>query len=80
MLRFLLHAMWPTTAGNVHNFLEPGLLMGNDRLRARFHACIADEAALKASWSVKGASGTRPCILCRNIVSRTDLSPSEPYL
>lgn len=38
-------------------------------LFARLKCLIADEAALKAMWGVKGASGTIPCLLCWNIVS-----------
>ena len=30
---------------------------------------LGDEAALKAMWNVKGASGTVPCIFCWNIVA-----------
>ena len=32
--------------------------------------CISDEAALKALVECKGASGTLPCMLCSNVVSR----------
>lgn len=32
---------------------------------------IADEAALKAVYECKGASGTLPCALCSNLVSQT---------
>ena len=30
---------------------------------------IADESALKALWDSKGASGTKPCLFCGNLVS-----------
>ena len=36
---------------------------------ATITAIVADEAALKQAWSVKGSSGTLPCICCRNVVS-----------
>ena len=32
--------------------------------------CISDEAALKALMECKGASGTLPCMMCSNVVSR----------
>lgn len=42
---------------------------------------IADEAALKALWSAKGAAGLRCCILCRNVVSlHADLTTGQDYL
>jgi len=31
---------------------------------------IADEAALKVVWNSKGASGTRPCFLCANVMAK----------
>jgi len=31
---------------------------------------VADEAALKAMWAVKGAAGTVPCIMCWNLVQQ----------
>ena len=32
--------------------------------------CVSDEAALKALMECKGASGTLPCMMCSNVVSR----------
>ena len=29
---------------------------------------VADEAAIKSIWSVKGSSGWKPCLLCKNVV------------
>ena len=37
-------------------------------LFAKFGFNLADEAALKAVWCFKGASGTRCCAFCKNIV------------
>ena len=31
---------------------------------------VADEAALKAMWAVKGAAGTLPCLMCWNLVQQ----------
>ena len=43
-------------------------------LFARLKGLLGDEAALKAMWGVKGASGTLPCLLCDNVVqSRSNL-------
>ena len=38
-------------------------------LRADPHILISDEGALKNMLGHKGASGSKPCILCRNCVS-----------
>ena len=35
---------------------------------AKLNTVIADEAALKAMWDCKGASGMKPCMLCMNVV------------
>ena len=36
----------------------------------RLTGCIMDESAMHAMWSVKGASGRRPCMKCKNCVSK----------
>lgn len=42
---------------------------------------LADEAALKAVWSSKGAAGVRPCMLCRNVVAlRSNIVEGQDYL
>ena len=41
---------------------------------------LADEAALKATWAVKGASGTRPCIVCKNVLSKGSLQNQHAFL
>ena len=40
------------------------------RLRLRIHAFIADYDALNGLVSAKTASALKPCLLCKNIVSR----------
>ena len=40
------------------------------RIWARFGGFIADEAALHSIWLCKGASGTKLCVLCMNVVSK----------
>ena len=41
------------------------------RLHVALASILADEAALHATWLCKGASGTKPCVLCMNVVSRS---------
>ena len=60
----------PSTGFSVHVNGSSHLLFGKMR------ALIGDEAALKAIWKNKGASGIKPCILCCNLVSsRSGLAP-----
>ena len=43
-------------------------------LFARLGGLLGDESALKQMWSVKGASGSLPCLFCDNVVqSRSNL-------
>jgi hypothetical protein len=46
-----------------------GALLGESLFFCKFHRMIMDEAAGKAVWSVKGASGLKPCIDCKNVVA-----------
>lgn len=43
-------------------------------LRAAFAGFLSDEKAHKEVFGVKGASGTKPCITCKNVVRLIDLS------
>jgi hypothetical protein len=64
LVRSLLFA--PTnlaTAGAVVKLERPTLL------RACLAGVLADESALKGFWLFKGASGTKPCMFCANIVA-----------
>ena len=36
--------------------------------QARLAAVLSDEKSLKELWSLRGASGTKPCCLCQNII------------
>lgn len=40
----------------------------NRLLRAKLGLIISDEAALNRMFSSKGASGSKPCMMCRNVV------------
>ena len=42
---------------------------GTFLLKAKVGAMPQDEKAIKGTWGVKGASGTRCCIKCKNVVS-----------
>lgn len=44
---------------------------------AKLGNIVADEAALKAIFSSKGAAGLLPCFKCRNVVSQADLAASD---
>ena len=49
-------------------------------LWARLKVTLADEAAMKAMWSLKGSAGTRPCAQCANVVNHRaglDLSDAD---
>lgn len=39
-------------------------------VRIRISKILADEAAIKALWSIKGASGIRLCMFCANVVAK----------
>jgi len=48
-------------------------------IKVRVSAILGDEAALKAVWGSKGASGTRPCLFCGNLVSmQSGLADGNP--
>lgn len=40
-------------------------------LHARFACMVSDESAIKQVLLAKGASGMKPCVCCKNVVSRT---------
>lgn len=67
LLRHLLEAAF---VGNI-NFRHGVSLHRGGRtfiLFATIKIFVADERALKETWDVKGASGTLPCMFCRNVV------------
>lgn len=63
--------------------LQSGLTFSVDGatwlLQIRQVALIADEAALKATFSNKGASGLRCCLLCQNVL-RTAVEIRPPFV
>lgn len=56
-------------ANDRHSFLN-GIFIPvlGSVLSASIHLLIADEGAIKHMLGHKGASGSKPCILCRNCV------------
>jgi hypothetical protein len=47
----------------------------------RFSNLLADEEGLKLFWNAKGASGSKPCMLCRNLLAKgSDLAGFSPDL
>ena len=69
MKHILLLFFSPTT----FNFESSGVRVqtvggGTALVKARFACFLMDEKALKIVLSVKGASGTKPCLACKNVV------------
>lgn len=58
------------------NFKTTGVLLDvsgvSVHVRAEFGCLLADEKAIKEIVSCKGASGTKPCVSCKNVVGRTE--------
>ena len=57
------------------NFQRTGVLIKHEgvshMIRGIFGCWLADEKAIKEIVSCKGASGTKPCVCCLNVVNRT---------
>lgn len=49
-------------------------------IRCKFGFYLADERALKDVTCSKGASGSKPCLCCRNVVGRAHPAADEEYL
>ena len=50
-------------------------------VRIRSSSVIGDESALKGFWKNKGASGTKPCLFCGNLVAmQSGLAEDNPRL
>ena len=60
--------------GDMWNFESVGVRCvsstGRFILRATFGCILGDEKAIREVWSVKGASGTKMCLCCKNVVGR----------
>ena len=76
-----LNSLRSKTHGIVWRF-ESGIrlpIAGGIMLVGELKLCVSDEAALKALMECKGASGTLPCMMCSNVVSR-NAGLSDPGL
>ena len=65
-----------------HSFTNGCLIHhGQDSVlvRAVFKGFLADEKAHKEIWASKGASGTKPCLSCKNVTRFLEVS-TDPYL
>ncbi len=66
------------------NFHRSGirLFCGDERfhLQAVFGCFLGDERAIKEVVNCKGASGTKPCCNCKNVLGRTEVSEDGGYL
>ena len=49
-------------------------------IRCKFGFWLADERALKDVTCSKGASGTKPCFCCHNVVGRSHPADGDEYL
>ena len=61
--------------GGEHNLTTSGMRIETKngveiRLFVKFKLVPSDEAALSSTWSCKGASGVKMCLLCMNIVNK----------
>jgi len=54
------------------NFERTGMLIGDVHVTASFGCWLADEKAIKEVVSCKGSSGHKPCISCKNVVTRME--------
>lgn len=73
----VVHLFFPAGTESF-NFESTGMLIGDVHVRAKFGCWLADERAIKSVLSCKGASGHKPCVTCKNVVTRMDRA--DPYL
>lgn len=77
IMKLVLHKFFPADGSG----LQRGILLVNrDRqhlLRACFGGFMADEKGLKEVFSYKGASGSKPCMTCSNVVRISDKTALE---
>ena len=71
LTRHLLRAFFVDQPDNFTNRVT--LILGGRPIliHAKLRHVVADEAALKAVYHIKGASGLKPCVKCQNVFSRT---------
>ncbi len=69
LTRQVFRALW-NPADGAFNLATTGVRFGSGHLFLDFCCFLADEAGLKEMLSVKGAAGSKPCLLCLNCVGR----------
>ena len=77
------HVMKIFFAEHGHSFSRGSLIntaSGQSLLQASFGGFLADEKAHKEILLAKGASGTKPCITCKNVVRHIDPVHRSDYL
>ena len=85
LLREILSTFWPGPAAPVtaFDFLHVGVVCGVGEhavvIRAVLGGLLMDEKGMKDCLSLKGASGSRPCCLCRNLVARVEQVRDSAY-
>ena len=74
LMKHILNVFWSPTENNSNLDIGGCILKSVNHfynLHAKFSCFIADEKAIKEVYSVKGASGSKPCLWCSNVVGRT---------
>ena len=75
-----LTAAMPQLVAHFLSFSGRSIDVGDATLRlgSRFRL-VVDGEALRSTFRVKGAAGTRPCPHCRNVVLREAYRPNETF-
>jgi hypothetical protein len=53
-----------------HVNFSDGFQLSDFSIKASLSNILGDEAALKGIWSCKGAAGVKPCMCCKNVISK----------
>jgi hypothetical protein len=76
----VIQTFFPAVDGQF-NFDKTGVIVkynnAEHHIRATFGCWLADEKAIKEIVSCKGASGSKPCVCCKNVVNRTKPGDGE---
>lgn len=70
-LAFVFRLLLESFFGPQWNMATSGIVLPGPEplvLFARMTCNVSDESALKHCWQVKGASGARPCLFCKNVL------------
>ena len=81
LFKQLMNVIWSVSTWNFRTMgVRIACPSGEFLLRASFACFLGDEKALKEVWSVKGASGTKPCCSRRNVVGRMEVARDDPHI